>query len=97
MRFARTAALLGVAIVWWAIGPVVLLLVAGALCFPRVRAWLRPTRRVVLRSVVAALAVAGLVWVVPDGWVRLPPGAGALVTPSYVGRPAIVTADQACR
>ena len=29
MRFARTAALLGVAIVWWAIGPVVLLLVAG--------------------------------------------------------------------
>ena len=94
MRFARTAALLGVAIVWWAIGPVVLLLVAGALCFPRVRAWLRPTRRVVAWSTVAVLAVAGIAWVVPDGWVRLPPGTGALVTPSYVGRPAIVTADQ---
>ena len=39
-------------------------------------------------------ALAGLAYVVPDGWVRIAPGAGVLVTPAYVGRPAIVTADQ---
>lgn len=93
MRFARTAVLLGVAIMWWAFGPVVLLLAAGALCSPRVRGWLRPTRRGLAWSAVAVLAVGGLAWAVPDGWLRMPPGPGALVTPSYVGRPAIVTAD----
>lgn len=91
MRFARVAALVGVALLWWAFGPVVLLVALGSLCWWRVRAWLRPTRRVVVWSVVAALAVAGLAWVVPDGWVRIPPGAGALATPAYVGRPAIAT------
>jgi hypothetical protein len=95
MRFARAAALLGVALLWWAFGPVVLLLAAGSLYFRRVREWLRPTRRVVVRSAVAVAAAAVLAYVVPDGWVRIPPGAGALVTPSYVGRPAIVTAGQA--
>lgn len=94
MRFARTAALLGVAVLWWAFGPVVVLLAAGSLYFRRVREWLRPTRRVLAWWVAAVVAVAGIAYVVPDGWVRIPPGAGALVTPSYVGRPAIVTADQ---
>lgn len=92
MRFARTAALLGVGLLWWALGPVVLLLAAGSLCFRPVRAWLRPTRRVVLVGTAVVLSLAGLAVVVPDGWVRMPPGPGALVTPSYVGRPAIVTA-----
>ena len=94
MRFARTTALVAVALLWWAFGPVVLLLAAGSLYFRRVREWLRPTRRVLVWWVAAVAAVAGLAYVVPDGWVRIPPGAGALVTPSYVGRPAIVTADQ---
>src|SRR3954470_9281627 len=93
MRFARTTALVGVALLWWAFGPVVLLLGVGSLYFRRVREWLRPTRRVLVWWAVAVAAVAGLGYVVPDGWVRIPPGAGALVTPSYVGRPAIVTAD----
>ena len=94
MRFARTAALVGVALLWWAFGPVVLLLAGASLYFRRVRAWLRPTRRVVAGWVVAVAALAGLAYVVPDGWVRIAPGAGVLVTPAYVGRPAIVTADQ---
>ena len=93
MRFARTATLVGVALLWWAFGPVVPLLAAGSLYFRRVRAWLRPTRRVVALWAVVGVAVAGLAYVVPGGWVRIPPGAGALVTPSYVGRPAIVDAD----
>ena len=93
MRFARTAALVGVGLLWWALGPVVLLLAAGALYLRPVRAWLRPSRRVLLVGTVAVLTIAGLAWVVPDGWMRMPPGPGALVTPSYVGRPAIVTAD----
>lgn len=92
MRFARTAALLGVGLLWWALGPVVLLLAAGSLSLRRVRAWLRPTRRVVLVGSAVVLVLAGLAVVVPDGWVRMPPGPGALVTPSYVGRPAIVAA-----
>ncbi|HEU5039047.1 MAG TPA: hypothetical protein VFT70_18715 [Nocardioides sp.] len=94
MRFARTAALVGVALLWWAFGPMVLLLAAGSLYFRRVRGWLRPTRRVLLGWAVGVAVVAGLAYVVPDGWLRIAPGAGVLVTPSYVGRPAIVAADE---
>ena len=93
MKLARTVTLLVVALLWWAFGPVVLVLALLGLCLRRVRAWLRPTRRVVVRWVVVVLAVAGLLWLVPDGWLPLPPGPGALVAPSYVGRPAIVEAD----
>ena len=94
MRFARTATLVGVGLLWWALGPLVLVLAVGSLSFRRVRAWLRPTRRVTAIWVATVLALGGLAWVVPDGWVRMPPGPGALVTPSYVGRPAIVDVDQ---
>ncbi|GAA4373963.1 hypothetical protein [Nocardioides caricicola] len=87
MRFARTIALVGVGLLWFAFGPVVLLLGAAALYFRRVRAWLRPTRRVVGAWVVAVLALAGLAVVVPDGWVPIAPGAGVLASPGYVGRP----------
>ena len=93
MRFARTAALAGVGLLWWALGPLVLVLAAGSLSFRRVRAWLRPTRRVTASWVAAVLVLGGLAWLVPDGWVRMPPGPGALVTPTYVGRPAIVDAE----
>ncbi|WP_395690477.1 hypothetical protein [Nocardioides sp.] len=94
MRFARTAALLGVALLWWAVGPLALVLAAAALCSRRVREWLRPTRRVLGWWVVGVLAVAGVLYVLPDGWVRLPPGPGALVTPAYVGRPSILPAGE---
>src|SRR6478609_10400296 len=87
MRFARTIALVGVGLLWLAFGPLVLLLAAGCLYFRRVRAWLRPTRRIVVSWVVAALALVGFAVVVPDGWVPIPPGAGVLASPAYVGRP----------
>lgn len=87
MRFARTIALVGVGLLWFAFGPLVLLLAAGSLYFRRVRGWLRPTRRIVVSWVVAALALVGFAVVVPDGWVPIPPGAGILASPAYVGRP----------
>ena len=89
MRGARTVVLVGVGLLVLAVGPVALLLAGLTLYLPRVRAWLRPTRRVVAAWVVAALAVAGIAVVVPDGWVPIPPGPGAWVTPSYVGRPVV--------
>src|SRR4051812_34034241 len=88
MRFARTAALVGVGLLWLAFGPLVLLLAAGSLRSSRVRTWLRQPRRVVAAWLLAGLTVAGLAVVVPDGWVPIPPGPGALVSPAYVGRPA---------
>lgn len=93
MRFARTIALVGVGLLWLGIGPVVLLLAAAGLAVRPVRAWLRPTRLVVACWAAAAVALAGLVVVVPDGWLPIPPGPGALVTPAYVGRPAATGAE----
>src|SRR6478609_3263684 len=94
MRFARTIALVGVGLLWLAFGPVVLLLAAASLYFRRVRDWMRPTRRIVAAWVLAAAAIAGLVVVVPDGWVSIPPGGGVLASPGYTGRPAITTAEK---
>lgn len=88
MRFSRSLALLGAGLLWWAVGPWSLVAVLGALCVGRVRRWLRPSRRVV-GAWVGGIAGVGLVVVlVPDGWLPIPPGGGALVTPSYVGSPA---------
>lgn len=85
---ARTAALLAVLLLFWAIGPLVLVLAVLSLALPRVRRFLRPTRRVVAAWVaVVAVASVGVV-LVPDGYLPIPPGAGALVTPSYLGSPA---------
>ena len=94
MRLARTVALVGVGVLWWAVGPLVLVLAAATLYFRPVRAWLRPTRRVALIWVAGVLVLGGLAWLVPDGWVRMPPGPGALVTPAYVGRPVVAHADR---
>ena len=88
MRFSRTAALLALAVAFVLLGPLVLLLAVGLLAVPRVRAWLRPTWRVVVAWVGAVAAVVGLVVVVPDGWLPLPPGGGVALAPSYLGRPA---------
>jgi hypothetical protein len=90
MRLQRTLALLGVGILWLALGPFVLPVAAGTLLLPRVRTWLRPTRRVTAIVAAALLTVAGLVVLVPDGWLPVPPGPGALVAPRYTGRPAAV-------
>ena len=88
MRFARTIALVGVGLLWLGFGPVVPLLAALSLFIRPVRAWLRPTRRVVAGWIGAVLVVVGLAKLVPDGWGPLPPGPGRLATPGYVGRPA---------
>ncbi|WP_372729706.1 hypothetical protein [Nocardioides sp.] len=87
MRFQRTLALVGVALVWLALGPWVLLAVAALLLVPRVRYWLWPTREVVAGWAGAVVAATVLVVAVPDGWLPVPTGSGALVTDSYVGRP----------
>lgn len=94
MRFARTIALVGVGLLWLAFGPVVLLLAAGSLYFARVRHWMRPTRRIVASWVIAVAAMAGLLIVVPDGWVSIPPGGGVLASPGYTGRPAVTTVEE---
>jgi hypothetical protein len=87
MRYARTTAVLVVLALWLALGPWVLLSAAAAFSVPRVRAWLRPSRRAALALV--AVSLTALVVLVPDGWLPIPPGGGALVTPAYVGRPAV--------
>lgn len=87
VRGARTAALVGVALLVYVAGPVVLLVAALCLSVPRVRDWLRPTRRVLGGWVVAVLLLAAAAVVVPDGWLPIAPGPGTWVTPSYVGRP----------
>ncbi|MCW2793924.1 MAG: hypothetical protein JWO76_3022 [Nocardioides sp.] len=92
MRFQRTLALLGVLLAWLALGPLVLVAVVVAFAVPRSRHrlwdWLRPTRRVVGLWVATLAVLVGLVVVIPDGWLPIPPGPGAMVTPGYVGRPA---------
>src|SRR3954454_20720243 len=88
MRFARTSALVGAGLLWLAVGPVVALVAALALVLAPVRRWLRPTRGVGLGSVAALAGLTGIAVSVPDGWVPIPPGPGAWVTPGYVGRPA---------
>lgn len=72
-------------------GPWFLLAGLALLLVPRVRWWLGPERpwRVAGAGAVALGLVTGLVAVVPDGWLPIPPGAGLLTTPSYVGRAAI--------
>ncbi|MCD4533326.1 hypothetical protein LRP67_04425 [Nocardioides sp. cx-169] len=91
MRFQRSAALLAFAVLLWALGPLVLVLGLGALAVSRVRRWLRPTWRVVVAWAGAVAVLTGVVVLVPDGYLPVPPGAGALVTPTYTGRPATPT------
>lgn len=89
MRLARTAVLLAVLALWLAFGPWVLLAAGALLAVPRLRAWLRPSLRATLGLVAAAAALVGLVVLLPDGRLPIPPGGGAMVTPRYVGRPAV--------
>jgi len=88
MRFARSVVLLAVGVLWWFLGPLVLLAALALLLVPRVRAWMRPTGRVVLVWVAVLAVLVGLVVLVPDGWVPIAPGPGRWAAPAYVGRPA---------
>lgn len=79
-------------VLWAAWGPAVPVVVAAALCVPRVRWWVQDRvhvdRRVAAWVTAAAAALAAVVMVVPDGWLPIPPAPGAWAGPSYVGRPA---------
>jgi hypothetical protein len=79
-------------LLWVAWGPAVVVLVAAALCVPRVRWWVQDrtyvSRRVVGWVSAAVAALVAVVVVVPDGWLPIPPAPGAWAGPSYVGRPA---------
>lgn len=93
LRFARSVALVVAALLAWAWGPLVVVVCVGLLAVPRVRRWLRPTRRVVAAWVVAIALVsgvlAGVVVLAPGGLLPVPPGAGALATARYAGSPAV--------
>lgn len=89
--FYRAAALVSVVALLMALGPWVLVVALASLAVPRVRHWIRPEHpwRVLGIGAAAVLVLAGLVVVIPDAWLPIPQGPGRLVTPSYVGRPAI--------
>ncbi|HRD61506.1 MAG TPA: hypothetical protein PL137_11415 [Nocardioides sp.] len=73
---------------WLAIGPWVFAILLVALLVPATRRRMRPTRWV-LGGVVALVAVVvGVVVVLPDGRLPIPPGGGLLVTASYDGHAA---------
>jgi hypothetical protein len=76
---------------WVALGPWVLVAVGLALLVPRVRWWVQDrvwvTRRALATTAAAALAVVGLVVVIPDGWLPIPQSPGLMVAPKYRGRP----------
>jgi hypothetical protein len=79
-------------LLWFAQGPVVLLVAAALLCVPRVRWWVQDrthlSRRAAAWLAGAAAVVALVVVVVPDGWLPVPPAPGAWSGPGYVGRPS---------
>lgn len=79
-------------LLWLALGPLVLVAAAVALCVPRVRWWVQDRTRVERRTAAWAagvvVAACGLVVVLPDGWLPVPPAPGVLAGPAYLGRPA---------
>ncbi len=85
--------LVGVLVLWIALGPWVLVVVALAMLVPRIRWWVQDRIWISWQRAgigVAVLAVVtGVVVLIPDGWLPIPQSPGLLVTPSYVGRPAI--------
>ena len=82
-------------LLWIALGPWVLVAAAAALFVPRARWWVQDrihvSRRALSYAAAGAVVLTGLVVVVPDGWLPIPPAPGLLATPSYVGRPAMAT------
>lgn len=89
MRYARVAVVAVLALLFLALGPVVLLVAVAALAVPRVRAWARPDRTAVVATAGAAVLLVGALVVVPGGWLPILAGPGTAVTPAYLGRPAL--------
>ena len=88
----RGGAWVGVALLWFLLGPWVLVLAFASLLHPAVRERFvpeRPPRRTAGIGSAVVVAAALLVWVVPDGWLPIPPGPGRWATPTYVGRAAL--------
>jgi hypothetical protein len=83
---------LGLLVAWVSIGPWVLVAVVAVLCVPRIRWWVQDRIWIDRRrggiAVGVLAAVAGLVVVIPDGWLPIPQSPGLMMTRSYVGRPA---------
>lgn len=90
MRFARPVAWGAAVLVWLALGPLAVVGVAVLVAVPRTRRlWWGglPGRRTTLGALLATGLIGGVLWVVPDGLLPVPPGGGAWVTPGYTGRP----------
>ncbi len=87
----RAAALAAAFLLWLLLGPWVLLVALASLAIPQVRWWLRPEHpwRVAGITAGAIALLAGLVIVIPDAWLPIPPGPGLMVSPQYVGRAAV--------
>jgi hypothetical protein len=73
---------------WLAIGPWVLAALLVALLVPATRRRMRPGRRVLVGLVAVVAVAVGVVVVLPDGRLPIPPGGGLLVTSSYDGHAA---------
>jgi PQQ enzyme-like repeat protein len=73
---------------WLAVGPWIFVVLLVALLVPATRRRMRPNRWVI-GAVVGLVAIAvGVVVVLPDGRLPIPPGGGLLVTSSYDGHAA---------
>ncbi|GAB2777887.1 hypothetical protein GCM10027020_34240 [Nocardioides salsibiostraticola] len=90
------AALLALLALVWAAGPLIVLVAGLALAAPVVRRQVHrhldpglPTWRATAIGAVSVLGLGAGIAVLPDGVLPVPPGVGALVTPRYLGRPAI--------
>jgi hypothetical protein len=81
----------GLVVATWLFGPWVPVLALASLGHPRVREVVRPDRPWRGVGILAALGLiaTAVAVVIPDGWLPLPPGAGTLMAPTYVGRAAI--------
>ncbi len=82
-------------LLWIALGPWVLVAAGAALFVPRARWWVQDrihvSRRALTYAAAGAVVLTGVVVVIPDGWLPIPPSPGLLATPRYVGRPAMAT------
>lgn len=83
---------LGLLLLWIAVGPWVLVTIVAALGVRRVRWWVQDRfwidrrRRGVAVGILAG--IVALVVLIPDGWSPIPQAPGLLMTARYVGRPA---------
>ncbi|EON22389.1 MULTISPECIES: hypothetical protein [Nocardioides] len=84
---------LGLFVALVAVGPWVLVAAVAALAVPRIRWWVQDRIWISWQRAGAGVAVlavvVGLVVLVPDGWLPVPQAPGLMMTPSYVGRPAL--------